>query len=449
MNDSVFKQQLRGLERYFFRCPNSNLVMVFRVKGTISSEQLDTALSKLRNKYPVLRVKISLDDSNIAWLTSEGVPGNSIHAERRAADDSDAWNRKVSEEQRERFQFDKGPLIRFVLLNAPESSDLIINCHHSICDALSITYLIRDILFSIANPEWEPARVIDVPHALKKGMPSPHGITFFHRIVTKMLNILWRRNGISFSEADYRTLHQKYWDKGKGNHTLSWELTESQTSAFVDRCRKENVTVNSAITTAVVAAQHDVQGAQKLHTVSVSVDIRKRLSPPAGEAFGLYVSTVRADLTYALGTSFWPNVRRIHKRIKRRLTNSSVFMLRHGANLAHPSLMDSMYFSKYGLLNSKIAAFFLRLTGIHRMSAGWEISNLGRCDLPVNYGALKLEAIIVPVFLADYQEKCLRIATVGGRMFFTFTFWEDILDTLTAERIRDTSMRYLNEASCW
>jgi len=438
MSESVFKQQLRGLERYFFRCPNSNLVIVTRIKGAISSEQLETALSKLRKKYPLLRVKISLDNRNIAWLTSEGVPENSVHAELRAADDPDAWIRKVSEEQKERFQLDKGPLIRFALLNSAETSDLIINCHHSICDALSLTYLVRDILFSITNPEWEPAQVTDVPDTQKAGLPSPHGINLHHRIIVKILNILWRRNSISFSEADFQILHQKYWGKGKGNHTLSWELTESQTSAFVNRCRKENVTVNSAIATAVVAAQHDVQGTRPayLHTVSMPVDIRKRLSPPVGEAFGLYVSTVKADLTYALG-------------IKRRLTNSSVFMLLHKANLLHPSLIDALYFSKYGLLDSKIASFLLRLSGIHRMNAGWEISNLGRCDLPINYGSLKLEAIILPVFLSDYQEKCLRIVTVGGRMFFSLTFWEDILDTLTAERIRDTSMRYVCGASCW
>jgi len=223
----------------------------------------------------------------------------------------------------------------------------------------------------------------------------------------KILNLLWRRNGISFTEADFKRLHQRYWGRGKRNQTLSWGLTERQTSAFVNRCRKENVTVNSAIATAVMAAQQDVQGTHPayLRNVSMPVDFRKRLSPPAGEAFGLYVSTVKTDLRYALGTALWPNVRRIHERIKRRLTNHSVFMLHHRANLMHPSLIDAVYFSKYGLLHSKTASLLLRLTGIQRMNAGWEISNLGRCDLPVDYGSLKLESIIVPVFLSDYQEK--------------------------------------------
>jgi len=425
--------------------------MVVKVKGTVSSEQLKAALSKLIKKYPLLRVKVSLDDNNIAWLTSDGVPENPVYEELRAADDTEAWIRKVSEEQRARFQLDKGPLVRFRLLSSPEGSELIINCHHAICDALSLTYLARDILFSVANPECTLEQAVSVTDTQKTRLPSSRFFDLHQRIFMKALNVLWRRNGISFSEADYQALHRKYWDKGKGNHTLSWGLTESQTSAFVNRCHKERVTVHSAIATAVVAAQRDVQGTRPayLSNVSMPVDIRKRMSPPIGEAFGMYVSTVKADLSYAMETGFWPNVRRIHQRIKRRLTNSSVFLIPHKVNLVHPSLLDAVYFSKYGLLNSKIAAFILRMTGISRMNIGWEISNLGRCDLPVNYGSLRLESIVVPVYLSDYQAKCLRIVTVGGRMFFSFTFWEDLMDTFTAEKIRDTSMRYLSEATCW
>ncbi len=447
---SVFKQQLKGLERYFFRCPNSNLITVARIKGAISSEQLKTALLRLKGKYPLLGVKVSLDKVNIAWLTSEGVPEHLVRWEPRAANDPEAWIRKVNEEQKESFEFDKGPLVRFTLLNSGESSDLIINCHHGICDALSLTYLIRDILFAIANPEWEPELSLCPPDAKNKVLPSPR-IDPFHRVMMKVINALWKRSRVSFSETDYHTLHRKYWGKAKSNQTLSWGLTECETSALVNRCRKENVTVNSAIATAMVAAQQEVQGTRLAYqnTVSMPVDFRKRLSPPAGEAFGLYVSTVKADLSYARGTSFWPNVRRIHERIKRRLTDRSVFMMPRKANMLHPSLMDAVYFSKYGLLNSRIASLILGLAGIRRMNAGWEISNLGRCDLPVDYGSLKLESIIVPVFLSDYQEKCLRIVTVGGKMSFSLTFWEDILDTLTAERIRDTSMRYLCGASGW
>jgi NRPS condensation-like uncharacterized protein len=445
-----FRRQLKGIERYFFRCPNANLVTVSRIKGTISAKQLSSALLRLRRKHPLLGVRISLDDSNTAWFTAQGVPQNSIDVKTKT-NNPDGWLKAASNEQQVRFPLDKGPLIRFVLCNSAKSSDLIINAHHSICDGLSITYLIRDILFAIANPQWEPELRLDPPIIEKTDLPPSFPFNPHQRIFIYILNKLWRRKKISFDEADYETLHRKYWSEQTNNRTLTWGLTKSQTSAFINRCREEHVTINNAILTALMAAQHDIQGAHPayLHTVSMPVNIRNRLSRPIGEAFGLYVSSVSATLNYALRTSFWSNVREIQDRMKKRLTNRAVFLLHWQMDFLHPSLIDSIYFSKYGLLNNRVASFFLRLIGIRRVNTGLDISNFGRYDFPVSYGALELKAIIVPAFLSDYQEKCLRIITVGGKMFFTFTFRESILDLLTAEQIRDTSMKYLSQARAW
>jgi hypothetical protein len=56
---------------------------------------------------------------------------------------------------------------------------------------------------------------------------------------------------------------------------------------------------------------------------------------------------------------------------------------------------------------------------------------------------------MIPGFLSDYQEKCLRIITVGKEMSFTFTFWDNIIDTITVKKIRDTLMNYLSKATGW
>ena len=446
-----FRRQLKGIERYFLRCPNANAILLVKIRGSISATQLGAVLPELRRKHPLLGARISLDHKNIAWLTTEGVPENLVHVEQRAARDPDAWVQRVTEEQRFRFPLDKGPLIRFVLLNYPETSHLIINCHHLICDGLSMTYLVHDILSHIANPKEKSESPVDPPTMEETYFPSSASLSLLQRIRLKILNKLWERQDISFNEDDYVALHRKYWSEQKSNRILSWGLTGSQTSDFVSRCRKENVTVNSAIATAFIAAQNDVQGKRPyyLRTVSMPVDIRARLSPPVGEIFGLYISSVKAKLNYITGTSFWSNVRRIHRKIKKQLTHKKIFMLPQQANYLHSTLIDSIYFSKYGLLSNKIASLFLRFSGVNRLNTGLEISNIGQYKFPVDYGSLKLEAIIIPFFLSDYQEKSLRIISVGKEMFFTFTFWDNIIDTVTAGRIRDTSMNYLSKAAGW
>ena len=52
---------------------------------------------------------------------------------------------EIKNELKHRFDFEKGPLIRFTLLNQTETT-LIINCHHAICDGLSLMYLFKDIM---------------------------------------------------------------------------------------------------------------------------------------------------------------------------------------------------------------------------------------------------------------------------------------------------------------
>jgi hypothetical protein len=58
-------------------------------------------------------------------------------------------------------------------------------------------------------------------------------------------------------------------------------------TALVDQCRKEEITVNSALTTAIVGSQTIVQGEELFHSsISVAASVRDRLPRPDGEIMG-------------------------------------------------------------------------------------------------------------------------------------------------------------------
>ena len=59
------------------------------------------------------------------------------------------------------YEFDVRPAIRFILVQSPDVSELIILCHHIICDGMSLAYLARDLLVHLGNP----AREVDVSPA--------------------------------------------------------------------------------------------------------------------------------------------------------------------------------------------------------------------------------------------------------------------------------------------
>jgi NRPS condensation-like uncharacterized protein len=441
---------LRGLERYFYRRPNANVIMVARIKGLITRESLFAASAELRKRYPLLGVRIALDSDGKAWFSVEGVPDITIEVIRVSEGNSSMWLTKASEEQQHLFPLDKGPLIRFILLQSDNSADLVINCHHSVCDGLSLVYLIRDIIRELAATENAHSPQIH-PITSEHNLPEGGSLALFQRAFIWWMNRIWERKHISFDEADYQTLHRVFWQRVKGNRILSWALTNPQTTTLVSRCKSEEVSVNSAIVTAFLAAQHELQDHSLPYfgNISMPVNIRSRLTPSVGEDFGLYFSSFKTRLVYDQKYEFWRNARSIHGRVKQLLSDSSVFTLHRQMQLLNPTLIDSMYFTKYGVFQDRFARFFLRLTGDHRINTSMDISNLGRYDFPVEYGSLRLEGVVGPTSSSDFQEKYVGVITIGGRMFFTFTYWENLLSDTMATQIKEVAMSYLENAVGW
>ena len=69
-------------------------------------------------------------------------------------------------------QFGRRPAIRFILVYSPEVSELIILCHHIICDGMSLAYLARDSMEYLGNPAAE-LQVLPAPEPIVLGA-QPH-----------------------------------------------------------------------------------------------------------------------------------------------------------------------------------------------------------------------------------------------------------------------------------
>ena len=96
----------------------------------------------------------------------------------------------------------------------------------------------------------------------------------------------------------------------------AWESSEAETKALVLRCRQETVTVNTALWTAFLAAQYDVQGNAEPYRsrAGLAVSTRDKLNVPVAEAFGFYASSFSADLQYDPRRAFWDTARIFHER---------------------------------------------------------------------------------------------------------------------------------------
>jgi hypothetical protein len=437
--------------------------MVARIRGQVTESMVRHAVSKVRQRHPHLRSRIVDDEKGNPWLTSEGAGEIPVETMQREPDDH--WIRVVQEQCQVPFDFAVRPPVRFFLLQAPAASDLVILCHHIICDGLSLAYLARDLMVHLGDPDQEVELLPDpVPI---DGENLPHGISLnpVARFLINRMNRKWRDEKVIFDQEDYLNLTAAYWKRYQ-HQVLSVELSEAQTSALVERCRAEEVTVNSALTAAFVGAQTIVLGDRPFHSgILVAASLRDRLPQPAGEVMGFYAGAVQPKFGYDGSRGFWDNARQLHRKLRSLYTDKALFREALGWSHVDPTMLEAIIFKEEGGLvpedssrYQKISTFATRedtvlrilkrnkMDSLDRILYGTTVTNLARLDFPRQYGTLELDCLIMKpggAFPLANFNLVLGAATCSGKLSLLLEFVEDNVDVSTMTEIKDQALALL------
>ena len=460
---SKYERRVTPLERFFSRSPFSIVAVVARIKGNVTEGMLANAVAKVQQRHPNLRTRIREDENHNPWFTSEGAKGIPIELVLRDSDDH--WIRVLEESSRIPFEFDTRPAIRFTLVQSPTESELIILCHHIICDGMSLAYLARDLMGHLGDPT-RVAEVLPDPSPIDiSSMPEGVSLNGIARFFINRMNRKWEEDKTFFDHRDYLDLSEAYWAR-YSHKILSVELSEAQTNALVDRCRREEVTVNSALTAAFVGAQYTVQGEKPYHSsIGVAGSLRDRLRRPAGEVMGFYAGVVTLKWKYSEKTSFWDNARGFHRKVKPLYTNKKLFEDLLAWCYLAPAILESIHFKRLGGLvppdstrYQKLSAFSERddvvssvlkrgkMDSLDRVIMGTAVTNLTRMDFPREYGALELDRLIMNpggAFPLATVNLVLGAVTCSGKLSLVLEYAEETNDTETMAGIRDMAMAFL------
>ncbi len=460
-----YERKVTAAERFFARSPFAIVTMVLRIKGHVSEEMLRRAVARVQQRHALLRVRIETRPSAVSWFTSRGVHDIPITVVPRESEDG--WIEAHAQASRLPFEFEARPAIRFVLVHAPERSEVIILCHHIICDGMSLAYLARDLMVCLGEPARE-VEVLPAPSPIDlDNLPEDVSQPGLVKFLIGRMNRSWAEGAVTFDQIDYETLTEAYWDHY--HHELfSIELSEAETTALVARCRKEKVTVNSALTAAFSGAQSFVQGEQPYHAKAViAADLRERLPRSPGEGMGMYAGGVELKLRYNHKRGFWENARQFHKGIQPALTNKKLFSAILNWLYLDPTISEAMSFKKLGGLvhpdsarYEKLSAFgerddvVLRLLKRDKLETleakywGIAVTNLGRLEFPRAYGALELDRLIIQpgggIPLAN-ANLVLGAVTCCGKLSLVGGYAREAVASATMEQIKDKAMEYLLE----
>ncbi|MBI9083984.1 MAG: hypothetical protein JEZ11_10335 [Desulfobacterales bacterium] len=121
----------------------SNFLSHARVIGPLDETVLGQALKVVQARHPLLRVRIVREGRSHARFISGPAPAIPV---RLAQSASNRWTEEAERELNTRFDAEKAPLLRCVLIrHGMEQNTVLLNFHHAIGDGLSGAYLMRDL----------------------------------------------------------------------------------------------------------------------------------------------------------------------------------------------------------------------------------------------------------------------------------------------------------------
>jgi NRPS condensation-like uncharacterized protein len=459
----ITERKATSPERFFTRSPFSIVTMVARIKGHVTEEMLRHAVRKVQQRHFLIRVRIKDGQDHAQWFVADDVQEIPIETIPRQSEND--WIEIHAEGLKIPFDFETHPAIRFILVQSSDISELIILCHHMICDGMSLAYLARDLMVYLGDPAREvevlpPTPVIDLDN-----LPDDVSQSGLAKFFIKRMNQKWAEECVFFDQEDYKILTKAYWDNYH-HKFFSIELSEAETSALVKQCRKEAVTVNSALTTAFSGAQSFVEGEKPYHAkIVVAASLRERLPHSPSEAIGMYAGGVELKFKYNHKKNFWENARAFHQKIQPKYTNKQLFSNILNWLYLDPTLFEAMNFKKLGGLvpsdsarYEKLSAFSKKadvvlsilqrdhLESLQTKHWGTAVTNLGRLDFPQEYGDLKLERLMmqpgggIPLANANLV---LGAVTCAGKLSLVLEYAEEAIDTATMRKIRDKALEYL------
>ncbi len=442
--------------------PFSTVSLVVRIRGMVDEAMLRAAVKKVQLRHKILRSRMILHEDEL-WLTTSDVDAIPIDVFPRMTEET--WITAAREDCARPYPFDRQPAIRFLLLQSREICDLVIQCHHTICDGLSLAYLGRDLLVYLGVPD-QPVEVLPDPAPIgPENFPRGVKLSSVLKFFVNQINKKWGDQKVIFDQQDYLALNQAYWQRYH-HHMLAVDLTREQTESLVARCRQENVTVNTALVAAFIGAQMLVLGTESMPAnIGVAADLRQRLDPPAGEGIGFYAGAITADYPYDLKTPFWENARKIHKQLPPRFTDKKLFAEAVMWSALDPAILQAINYKRLGGLVSpesaqyeKLSSFSQRtdvisdmltrnkMTSLDELIMGSAVTNLTRLDFPTKYGKLELERMILKpggAFPLATVNLVVGAVTAANRLSLLIEYAEERLDARKASIIKNQAITYL------
>ncbi|MGN2641702.1 non-ribosomal peptide synthetase [Nocardia takedensis] len=203
--------------------------------GTVVADRLRRAAQRVLDRHPTLRVAFAATaDGDPVQIVTEGarVPWRVIDLPGDAAPAD-----LLADEQRDRFDPARAPLLRFTLYRtASGSAHLILTAHHLLLDGWSMPLLMKDLLVAYAADD-----------ALPPARPYRDYLRWLADYDRDAARTAWRAALAGLAPTRLAEFHSAPDFPDAGHQTYAADLTVEQTGRLVEFAAAHEITVNTAV----------------------------------------------------------------------------------------------------------------------------------------------------------------------------------------------------------
>lgn len=362
--------------RGFYYMPSAYVTIKVTVEGVYEHEKMKQAVAYLEEAHPIIN-NVLCKSGDKMWFEDVGkhVPVIYYNDEKVVK-----WEDALLQITTEPINLLENPGVMIGVVERTDRFYLLVVCHHMYGDGLSVKYLMDDLLYIYSTGNKLRPR-----EAITK--LSEADLTLDYKIPEEL-----RENYVSFAETCKERNVEFSWEAYKQmidthNGTIGTGLTCRNIKGTVYRnlkgkCKEMGVTVNSALTTAMVAA---LQKAENVDVI-ISVDTRTIFGHEEKKGLGNYASCIQPTLKYDNTIGFWENVVIVDERIKEERKNKTKMMnTLYTFMLWGADVFGVGYYARYGLFRDVEVLMQLRKTlGLNSDADTFDLSNIGRVEYAAN-----------------------------------------------------------------
>lgn len=412
---------------------SQNFVMVATLSGPLTESILRQALDLEQQRHPPLKCKFI--DGDTPKYSTEGVPQIPLRIIQRKSDDH--WLEMAEKEILETLPWRTGPMVRVVLLSSKEKCDLLVTLCHITADAISGVNFMKNLLI-IAGKLSRGETLVPQPPLAE--LPATHDLirddlkyppeflylpTRISKAIHKPVTLLGDKE-VPIPEKITRTVQRI--------------LSKDETKKLVTRCRKERASVHAALCAALLQSvveqvrslQDVLQKSPLMIGCTTPVNIRHLFSIPVEDDIGNFISDALHYQRINDKSSLWSASRKVKKSLNRELKFKKDIKAVRG-------LVDL-------LKNVPTPLDILKI--VDQSLPPVVVTNIGRVDIPGQYGDLVLENFHFTLSINPSAPGGIGIAVSSFRdiMTLNFLYLEPYLSKKRVEKIIESTMKRLKEA---